>query len=295
MKKIIFLFVLICLAFTSCQQVVDADNLLDTEERVSIIGYLSPSDTILRVAVSKALPAIGTPIQWSREGNFPEEFLIRNANVTIANANGDLAQLSYVAEINAYIADAASLAIEVGNDYFLSVIVDNMAYTASCTIPKPLETITETINFRPDEFGGEVANVNISFTDFLDESNFYILGGSYSVSIDDPEFGPFITTGALFFDGDEFITDNINDGGTLNGSTEVFVGSRDFFSEATVTLQVANVEEILFQYLRTSRTNGNADGNPFAEFAIAPNNILDEGAIGIFAGYTLTEKVVQFE
>jgi len=225
MKRILFLFALICLAFTSCQKVVDADNLLDTKERVSIIGYLAPSDTILRVAVTKALPTIGTPIQWSTEGNFPEEFLIRNANVSIANANGAIAELSYAEEINAY----------------------------------------------------------------------YILGGFYEATFDDPEFGPFITNYSLFFDEDEFLTDNINDGGILNGTSEVFVNNSDFITEATITLQVANVEEVLFQHLRTNSINGNTEGNPFVEFAIAPNMFLDDGAIGIFAGYSLTKKVFQIE
>ena len=295
MKRILFLFALICLAFTSCQKVVDADNLLDTKERVSIIGYLAPSDTILRVAVTKALPTIGTPIQWSTEGNFPEEFLIRNANVSIANANGAIAELSYAEEINAYIADAANLAIEVGNDYFLSVIVDGQEYNASCTIPKPIETITQNITFRPNESGEEVANVTLSFADFLNEDNYYILGGFYEATFDDPEFGPFITNYSLFFDEDEFLTDNINDGGILNGTSEVFVNNSDFITEATITLQVANVEEVLFQHLRTNSINGNTEGNPFVEFAIAPNMFLDDGAIGIFAGYTLTEKVILLE
>lgn len=295
MKKIIFISAIISLVLISCQQVVDADKLLDVEERVSIIAFLSPSDLVLRIHVSKALPAIGTPIQWSREGIFPEEFLITNALVSIANDSGDIAQLNYDAETNTYLTDAANLPIEINRNYFLNVVVDGKEYNATCTIPEKIEEINETISFNSDEFGNEIANINLSFNDFIREKNYYVLGGRYNASIQFEGEESFSTSGSIFFDRDEFLTDNLNNGGILNGTGEVFLPNRENIIEATITLQVANVEEILYQYLRSSKTNGNAEGNPFVEYAIAPNNILDEGAIGIFAGYSITEKVIEIE
>ncbi len=34
------------------------------------------------------------------------------------------------------------------------------------------------------------------------------------------------------------------------------------------------------------------DGNPFVEYSFSPNNILDEGAVGVFAGHPVKEKEV---
>ncbi len=62
MKTLITLLFLILIVFSSCEKVIDADNLLDAEEKVYILSYLSPTDTLLTVSVSKALPAIGTAL-----------------------------------------------------------------------------------------------------------------------------------------------------------------------------------------------------------------------------------------
>ena len=86
--------------------------------------------------------------------------------------------------------------------------------------------------------------------------------------------------------------DNVEDGGILSGSARTYIGNEDDVRDTKIKLQVANVEEALFQNLKTASTNQDADGNPFVEYAIAPNTILDEGAVGVFAGYNLTEKEI---
>ncbi|MFS4415141.1 DUF4249 family protein [Maribacter sp. 2307ULW6-5] len=295
MKRALLSSLLIALTLASCQQVVDADKLLDVQERVSILGYLSPSDTVLRVDVSKALPAIGTPIRIDQGQGAPEEFLITDALVTIGNANGDAAQLIYDADLNAYLAPATELTIEVGGTYFLTVVVNGEEYNASCTIPKMVEDVNATIDLRPDGFGQQEVNLTLAFTDFEGENNFYIVGATYQATFEFEGEPPFISQGRFFFDDNEFLTDNINDGGTLNAESDVFLGNLDNIVEASVTLQVAHTDEFLYRHLRSSRTNEDAGGNPFVEYAIAPTNILNNGAIGIFAGYALTESTFEVE
>ena len=50
-----------------------------------------------------------------------------------------------------------------------------------------------------------------------------------------------------------------------------------------------------FEALEERLKRANAEGNPFVEYAIAPTNILDEGAVGVFAGYNLTEKTIEID
>ncbi|MGB6152539.1 MAG: hypothetical protein WBG48_11150 [Pricia sp.] len=37
------------------------------------------------------------------------------------------------------------------------------------------------------------------------------------------------------------------------------------------------------------------DGNTFVKYSIAPNTILDDGAMCVFEGYQVTEKIIELE
>jgi len=294
MRKALLALLGLYFLFIGCQKVVDADELLDTEEQVSIIGYISPHDTILKISVTKALPAIGTPVKVDQDYQFPEEFLIKDALVTLSNTEGQSVVLDYDNEINTYVTSATNLQITHGDTYNLKVIVAEKEFNASCQIPKQLEAINEIIEFQEDEYGYEFAVINLNFMDFADENNYYILGGYISSTIQFENEEPFEDIFPLFFDDDEFLTDNLGNGTQLNGKTLIYADS-EYYSDVSVTLQVAHTEKVLFDNLKASETNSDADGNPFVEYVIAPNNILDEGAIGVFSGYSVTEKVIDLK
>ncbi|WP_396633786.1 DUF4249 family protein [Maribacter sp. R86514] len=294
MRKALLALLGLYLLFIGCQKVVDADELLDTEEQVSIIGYISPQDTILKISVTKALPAIGTPVKVDQDYQFPEEFLIKDALVNLSNTEGQSVVLDYDNETNTYVTSATNLQITHGHTYNLKVIVAEKEFNASCQIPKQLEAINEIIEFQEDEYGYEFAVINVNFMDFSDENNYYILGGYISSTIQFENEEPFEDIFPLYFDDDEFLTDNLGNGAQLNGKTEIYADS-EYYSDVSITLQVAHTEKVLFDNLKASQTNSDADGNPFVEYVIAPNNILDEGAIGVFSGYSVTEKVIDLK
>jgi len=294
MRKALLALLGLYFLFIGCQKVVDADELLDTEEQVSIIGYISPQDTILKISVTKALPAIGTPVKVDQNYQFPEEFLIKDALVTLSNTEGQSVVLEYDVNTNTYVTSATNLEITHGDTYNLKVIVAEKEFNASCQIPKQLEAINEIIEFQEDEYGYEFAVINLNFMDFSDENNYYILGGYISSTIQFENEEPFEDIFPLYFDDDEFLTDNLGNGAQLNGKTEIYADS-EYYSDVSVTLQVAHTEKVLFDNLKASQTNSDADGNPFVEYVIAPNNILDEGAIGVFSGYSVTEKVIDLK
>ena len=294
MRKALLALLGLYILLSGCQKVVDADELLDTKEQVSIIGYISPHDTILKIAVTKALPAIGTPIKVNQDYQFPEEFLIKDAVVTLSNAEGNSIVLNYDNETNTYITSASNLTISHGATYNLKVVVAEEEFNASCQIPKQLESINEIIEFQEDEFGYELAVINLNFKDFADEDNYYILGGFINTTLEYENEEPFSYEYPIYFGDDEFLIDNINEGAELNGKTEISVDS-EYYSDIEITLQVAHVEKALFENVKTTRTNDDVDGNPFIEYAIAPNTILDDGAIGVFSGYSVTEKVIYID
>lgn len=295
MKKSILIFITTLTLFTACQKVVDADGLLDIEETVYITSYISPQDTVLRVNVSRALPAIGTPLSVRDQEANQAKFLITNAQVTISDEAGHSTTLFYSEEKNTYLAAASALSVLSNQRYFLKVLIEGKEFNATCTIPTKISEINERINLRDGNFGRQEVDINLSFQDILGKKNFYVLGGLVETTVQYEGEEPQVFDFALFFDSDEFLSDNLEDGGVLNGNSISYVGNDVEVLGTKIILQVANVEETLFQNLRTASTNNDADGNPFVEYAIAPNNFSEEGVIGVFAGYQLTQKEIDLE
>lgn len=286
------LLLLICsfLSLIACQKVVDADKLLDTEEKVYIVGFLSPQDTVLRVNVNKALSSIGSPIDFSETRN--DIYRIPNAEVRITDVEGNQATLSYSEELDTYLANADALDIVEGGSYSLSVTVNGVTYDASCQIPRQVPLIEHELSAEEREFGGTIISLDIRFQDFPEERNFYMLSGNYQASFTAQEGEQVAFEGSIFFESGQFLNDAVADGGALSGRSEFFIGEDEQLENGRITVQVAHMEEILFQQFRSFDLNQDADGNPFVEYSIAPNNILDEGAVGIFAGYQITEKEI---
>jgi len=275
--------------------VVDADGLLDADPKVYILSYLSPQDTVFRVHVSRALPAIGTVLDGANgevnETN-EENLVIKDATVALSDEGGNSTSLSYSQENRAYLADASTLNINANQRYFLKVIADGNEFNASCNIPEKIAAIAESIEFKEAEFGGREAEINLSFQDFSGQRNFYVLGGKVSTTFQFEEQEPQTIDFTLFFGSDEFLGDNLEDGGTLNGTSQTYIDNDTQINATRITLQVSHVEEILLQNLRTASTNSDAEGNPFVEYSIAPDNFSEERAVGVFAGYQLTEKEI---
>lgn len=288
MKLHITLLFLFSIFLFGCTKVVDADKLLDTEEKVSIQGYISPTDTLLTIQVSRALSSIGTPLSFNNQQENEKLFLIKDAVVTISDTNSNEAQLFYSDEKRAYITEATNLAIVEDNEYFLEVIAREQTFTASCKIPKRIENIEENIIFETTESGG-LSEVNIGFTDIIGGRNFYVFGGFFQVTFDQESFAQL-----LFTENGGFLTDTFRDGATLNGKSFGFF-SRTEGSTLEIILQVAHTEEIVYQNLNASYLNSINEGNPFIELSIAPNNIKGEGGTGVFGGYQLTQKSIRLE
>lgn len=286
-----YIFILfIAVLFMACQTTVDADNLLDTEEKVSITSYISPIDTILRVSVSRALPTIGTVLS----NNDPEAnqnlFLIKDATVSITDEDGNIANFSYLEEEATYISNAINLPIVEGKQYFLNVIVNEQEFNATCTIPKQAPEILETVRLFNTEFGDVIAEIDVTFLDIIGERNFYILGGFTTETFEEDTFKR-----PLFFDSDGLLTDTTEDGIILGETTTIFLNRQEEEQPREVTLQIAHLDEIIYQNILTANNNRNSDENPFAEFGIAPNNIQGEEGVGVFAGYQVSEKVIVIE
>lgn len=277
------------LLLVACEKTVDADTLLDTEEKVSITSYISPVDTLLRVSVSKALPAIGTVLSTDEDAN-RQLFSIKDAVVSISDEDGNTADFSYSEVEETYVSNAANLPVIEGKRYVLNVVANGKTFSAACTIPKPAPEIREIVRVFDNEFGGVFAEIDITFEDIQGERNFYVLGGSVKETTDVDTFDF-----PLFFESDGLLNDVVQDGITLGETTQVYLGEPGAIRPIEVTMRVAHVDEVVYQNIQASNLNRDNDGNPFIEYSIAPNNIQGEGGVGLFAGYQLTEKAIDLE
>ncbi len=287
MRTLYLYFLCAIILLSACEKTVDADKLLDTDEKVSITSYISPIDTLLRVKVSKALPAIGTVLS-SNDSLNRQLFLIKDAVVNMSDGEGSTVGFSYSDNEETYIANAADLTISEGKQYFLTVEANGKAFSAMCTIPKRAPEIIENVRIITDEFENSIGEIDITFTDIIGERNFYVLGAFTEGRTIDGEL--FQTP--LLSESDGFLTDAVQDGITLGETARIFLGEQGNPQPSEVTLQLAHIDETIYQNFQASNLNRENDGNPFIEFSIAPNNIQGEGGIGIFAGYQVTEKII---
>ena len=288
MKTLTTILFLLLIVFSGCQKVVDADKLLDAEEKVYILSYISPTDTLLTVSVSKALPAIGTALSFDDTENY-SSFIIEDAIVSITDVEGNSVQLLYSSENSMYSTNAENLKITEGSQYFLEVITQENTYTSSCRIPEKVATILENLAGGQDDYG-VYTDVDISFEDIVGTANFYIVGAKYEETFEEETY-----QGSLYFETGGFLTDAIGDGVILNDKTSAYTGFLEEGTSVKLTLQVANVEEVIYQNLRASYLNDDSDGNPFIEYSIAPDNIDGENGVGVFGGYQLTEKIIEVQ
>lgn len=302
-KYIIYSLLLLSGIFYSCEEEVDPDVLLTSKPRLlSINSTLSPQDEIIKVLITKSISITqvsklrNDPNISSSIGKLVEEAeSVLNAEVFINEENEAPVQLSFSRENLAYIISSDKLPIKAEKKYFLKVIFEGKTYRAHCKIPKEKVNIEDIEGSFVNEKGEvkettllDSERLKISLDDIEGEDNYYIFGTN--------------TLGGNTFifnsyegNSEQFISDNLLDGKRLTTiAYRNFTSNSSFSVDNTpsVTIQVANAEKLLFDSLRLEALNRENLGDPFIEQAILPTNIEGENAVGIFAGYQLTEKEV---
>ncbi|WP_346883031.1 DUF4249 family protein [uncultured Algibacter sp.] len=282
MKYFIYILSFFIVLFTSCDDEVRLDDFStnNTEQLVVIYGYISPQDDLLQVQVSKTLSSINNIAE-----NDEEAFVIANAVVTLSNVMGDTVVLLYVSEDLNYQIDASQLAIVPGGTYNLSVLVDGRTYTSSCIIPSnTISQINHQLTDNLDENGNLKESVTIIFDDITAESNRYIVGARLE---------NYIVESTLKYGNQRFVTDQIEDGAQL--SSYGFFAVSDTETVTDIVLQVANVNPVLYDNLFATWSNKENKDDPFYEVVIPPNNITGEKVYGVFAGFQIAEKLIEYQ
>jgi Domain of unknown function (DUF4249) len=265
--KNISLIIVAIFTITACQSEVSVID-IENENKLVVLSFISPQDTILSVRVSNTNPVIG---QVSKEFK-----AISNATVKIGN--GIKSVLLPYDKDGYYRVSSKQLEVKSGQKYLLNVNTpDGRAVSGECIIP--LNTIDKTkMIIDIQSLASETKLVSVKWNDIPNEQNYYALTGTYETLRKDcnNDF-PF------------YVRDNNRDGEQLfyNFNTSIVCGS----GNPNFILIIANYDFNGYQYILTLQEQFSVNGVPFTEPVQIFTNI--KGGYGVFSGYNQLRTMVK--
>lgn len=178
----------------SLRNEVDPDRINKGAEKLVVVGFISPQDSVLAVQVSLSVPVLG-------QANTPRD--VTNATVTISNGSRFVA-LRYAPNynkqgVNLYWASTRDFPVTVGQTYSLTVETPNgQKATGQCTIPARAPTpelqldsavVSRGYTFgssgRQDSYTKEYT-VRVRWSDFVGQRNYYRVAGLFQYQATPP-------------------------------------------------------------------------------------------------------------
>ncbi len=250
-----------------------------SEIRMVINGFISPSDSTIRIEVSRSKPVIG-----QQDRNRPIDY-IPDALVTLSDGESEIT-LTYN-EDGYYFGDTTNFKIEAGKTYTIDAIApDGLSATASCTVPTGIATVREvivdTITQTRDFNTEEVIEINVKWQDVLNQPNFYRIQAELKI-----EFDNGYQTEIFYFPVDELFIysdrSRENEVITVRGTT--------FLQPLSgLVLYLLTTDENYYEYHRTLSLH-NPD-NPFVEPSPIFSNV--ENGFGVFGAYQITMLEIDY-
>lgn len=279
MKKLIkfhLSFALVFL-FMACEQEVDDIPLPQSDPKLVVYSYISPSDSLIQVEVTKSIPF------FSGAKNLDVDEAVTDATVQISS-NGSAVQLPYDPSSRSYrIANNTSFPILAGQSYFLTVTAPGgFSVNASTRVPKtspelPTVSLDSTIR-ESDGFQEKRYRIITKWKDVAANNNFYhfslkpenFFGEGYcnDVFSDEGKQGMEISRSCSYT---TFFDPTFPNSSSFNGTVYVL----------TTDVEYYKYHESYYRY---------NDENPFAEPVRIYSNI--EGGLGCFGSYL--EQEVSF-
>ena len=275
MKKINFFSIILLLLTWSCETDVDTDEVFKNDTKIAIQSYISPFNETVKVRVARVVSSFGIPPE-------PEELIIKNAAVTMANNDGVKVNLTYNQERFNYEIPATEFGILPGGSYFLKVVVAGEIYTANCTVPTeaaplPKNLATNTANFV----------VRTSFDDPQGVPNYYF---AELETLQDPQQRRVFEEGAFF-------TDQGRDGQqiSLEIPNDPFTSGFLIIPDGEpLKIRIYSLDERIYLW-RSAQDLLDINLGSFSEAPTLPSNIIGADVIGVFSGYRVTEQILMPE
>jgi hypothetical protein len=275
-----YLIPLVLLIACSCESDVDMVILPEFKQKPVITAFISPSDAVLKVAVSSNKKIYG---------ELNSEFKFSNLKCFLADDSSEK-ELDTCA--GGFCMLSSNMPIIAGRKYRLRMTADNdISAEAECTIPANrhfslrVDTFTKLINTGYGILSKQY--LRIIFNDNPDESNYYRLFGSYE------SYGWNPNTGSLYHyeRGFEIEKEFFSDQGWNGMEYQTDINYSAWADSVVFRIYLLNTEQAYYLYHR-SIIDYNWMGDPFSEPTPIYSNV--KGGLGIFTSYTVDSLRVKF-
>ena len=275
----------------ACERDVPNAQLPEAGSKLAATCFISPQDTVLEAYVFQSFPIGGTVRNQGVQ--------IENATVTLSDGSRSVT-LPFVKTFPnlpisySYRVSAKGFPIEAGKTYFLKVSVpDSRQVEAQCTVPAGNNTLSVQVDSsNASGFGGSSNNSKVyryrySWQDAPGRGDYYRVAGDVRDSLSRTSY----TSGPLYWDGNDIVTDVGFDGTRLTTTSD----GRYFQREGGRILYayLLTTDEAYYRYHATLRQSRESDSNPFAEPVLVYTNM--KNGLGVFAAFNRHTLVVRLK
>lgn len=263
-KTIRFIIIALSVLFVSCQKVIHLD-LSTSSSRIVIQGNVYDSAGPYKVTISKT-------VDFDQPNIYPA---VTNATVTIKDNAGQSEVLSQGAD-GTYL--TSKLQGKVGRTYTLTVTVDGKVYTASSTMPNPVNI--DSIYYKSSVFGGSKL-IALNFINPPNKENYYRV---------------------IHFINDVQVTGfNVFSDKTTQpeGVSYSFMSTKNDTTDTTdpilkkgnnVTAWLESIDKEVFDYFRTANSEGGQNVSP-----ANPVSNISNGALGYFNACSVRKRSIIYQ
>jgi hypothetical protein len=275
--------ILIMIELVSCEEDVKNVRLPEFEQKLVVTSFISPVDTISYVNVSSNIRIYGLLNRYETTGNLT------------AYISDDTREISLDTSGSGFKFRRKDMAIEEGKTYKLRVISDKgLAAEASCTVPFYRNLKIEADTFRKyynyqNGYTYSSFMINIFFTDFPDEDNYYRLFCKHEVYTSSQHNVQYYMIPSGFTN--EFFSDKgKNSERSLVSSIALYdIKNAD---SSFIRIYLFNTDKPYFDY-HMSLKNYSGGEDPFTEASPVYSNVI--GGLGIFAAYNVDSLVFRLK
>lgn len=254
--------VIVVIFAMSCTKVINID-VRDSDRKYVIEGVITDVPGDCKVFITQST-------NFNEENNFDK---VDNAVVTIRD-NGSAVLLERTAP---GVYETAAITGTPGHIYELSVQVDGVAFTSTCTMPQAVDIDSLYIDKGPF---GTFKFAHVWYTDPRNIDNGYRFI-QYVNGVKEP---------TIFWDDDEF-TDGDEVFNMLDVSAEEKDDPRNIKTGDEVTVQLLTIDEAVMKYWRSLRSGGGS-GEGFSAAPANPLTNIEGGALGYFSAHTVRQRSV---
>ncbi|PJJ83564.1 DUF4249 domain-containing protein [Mucilaginibacter auburnensis] len=254
--------VLLAIAFTSCEKVIDLE-LKDAAPQLVIEGGISNAPQILTVKISRTVP-------FDQPNAFPG---VSGATVRLTSGTTTL----NFAETSKGVYQVGPVSGRSGRSYNLQVDVEGQTYKATSTMPT--QVLIDSIAIDEDGFRGRDKKTMVVYLkDPSNQKNQY----RFLMKVND------VLIKQVFTRNDEFSNGNVIRVPLFQDDVEIKTGDR-------IDIEMQCIDEANYTYWFTfSKQSGNAQGNASVSPTNPPNNF-DKPVLGYFSAYTTDRRIVNIK